>query len=149
MELKFRQRIPEFLALQKVAVAGYSTQPGQPANYIHDKLRRLGYSVWAVNPRAGDYGEVEVYPSLEALPDTPDFVMACTPPEATAQLVEDCARLGIPRIWMHRSLGQGSWSEAGQQRAEALGLICIPASCPMMHLEPDFGHRCMRWLLNL
>jgi hypothetical protein len=29
-------------------------------------------------------------------------------------------------------------------------LSIVPAGCPMMFCEPvDFGHKCMRWVLNL
>lgn len=141
-----RALLDDFLAQKTFAVAGYSATPGQPANAIFEKLRAHGYRVFAVNPRHEQLGEVVCYPNLTALPERPDVLMACTPPAATEDLVHECARLGIRRVWMHRSMGAGSFSAEAARYCAEQNIACLPGGCPMMALSPDFAHRCMRWL---
>jgi predicted CoA-binding protein len=40
---------------------------------------------------------------LSSIP-TPDGVVVVTPAAAALGVVEQCARLGIKRVWLHRSL---------------------------------------------
>ena len=72
-----------------------------------------------------------------------------THPSASPDLIAQCARRGIPRVWLHRSFGHGSVSADAVREAERLGVECIVGGCPLMFCEPvDFGHRCMRWWLQ-
>ena len=58
-------------------------------------------------------------------------------------------RLGIERVWLHRSFGQGSYSDEAVEVARDAGIQIIPGSCPMMHCQPvDVGHKCIRWMLG-
>jgi hypothetical protein len=57
---------------------------------------------------------------------------------------------GISRVWLHRSFGQGSVSDPAVVFCRDNNINVIPSGCPMMFCEPvDFGHKCMRWPLNL
>ncbi len=142
-----RKLLDDFLACETFAVAGYSSTGQSPANGIYDKLRAHGYRVYAVNPRHERVGDVVCYPNLAALPEKPDVVMICTAPAATDQVVRECATLGIGRVWMHRSVGQGSFSPAAARFCAEHGIACLPGGCPMMELSPDVAHRCMRWFV--
>lgn len=148
MNADYQRRVEDFLNQSCIAVAGYSTQKNQPANAIYDRLQQNGYEVFAINPKAGDVDGVECYPDLHALPKRPDAVMICTPPGATLQTLEDCHQLGITRAWIHRSIDQGSYHEGAESYARERGISLIPIGCPMMHLEPDIFHRCMRWIMD-
>jgi hypothetical protein len=60
------------------------------------------------------------------------------------------ARLGIKRVWLHRSLDGGSTSPEAVDYRRSAGISVIPGACPMMFCEPgDLGHRCIRWILRL
>lgn len=141
----------EFLAQRRIAVAGVSRSGAEAANLVYRKLRGAGYEVFAVNPKASEVEGDPCYPDLHSIPgDAVDGVVIATPPEVTARIVEDCAALGIPRVWIHRSFGQGSVSEDAVRRCRELGLAVIPGACPMMFCEPvDVGHRCMRFILRV
>ena len=144
------ERIQDFLAQKRIAVAGVSrTDKDSPANLIYRKLRDHGYQAVALNPKTERVEGDACWPCLRALPVAPDGVVACTPPEATEALVEECIEVGVPRIWMHRSIDAGSLSRAAVERAESAGMTVIAGGCPMMHVEPDIGHRCMHWALRL
>lgn len=142
--------ISDFLAQKRIAVAGVSRSKDQAANVNYRKLRDRGYEVFAVNPRAEQVEGDPCYPSLAAIPGGVDAVLVATPPEGTVETVRECVALGIRRVWMHRSFGQGSVSERAASICHEHGVALIPGGCPMMFQQPvDLGHRCMRWLLRL
>jgi len=142
--------IAEFLRQKHLAVVGVSRDTRQPANLIYRTLRKAGYSVYAVNPNAESLEGDACYPSLGALPHAVDGAVLATTPEVSDSVVEECARLGIRRVWMHRSFGTGSVSDGAVKVGRERGVTVIAGGCPMMFCEPlDVGHRCMRWFLGV
>jgi len=139
----------EFLEQRRIAVAGVSRNPKEAANLIFRKLRDTGHEVYAVNPRATEVEGVSCHPALDAIPDQIDACVIATPPGAAAAVVDDCAKLGIKRVWLHRSFGEGSVSEEAVSKCREHGITVIAGACPMMYCEPvDMGHRCIRWVLK-
>ena len=146
----YRQAVDEFLAGRRIAVAGVSRDGGQPANLIFRKLRDAGYEVFAVNPNADQVEGAPCYPDLAAVPAQLDGVVAATPPAGTEAVVRQCRELGIPRVWMHRSFGQGSVSQEAVKAGAEQGMTVLAGGCPMMFVDPvDPVHRCMRWVLKV
>jgi predicted CoA-binding protein len=142
--------VAEFLAQRRFAVAGVSRDGNLPANHIFRKLRDAGYEVYPVNPKAQEVEGVVCFPKLASLPVKVDGLVIAAPPGAAASLVEECIELGVPRVWMHRSFGEGSVSEEAVQMCRGAGISVIPGACPMMYVEPvDLGHRCIRWFLGV
>lgn len=143
-------RINDFLAQKRIAVAGVSRSEKEAANLIYRKLRDSGYEVFAVNPKADQVEGDPCFPDLKSIPGKVDGVVISTPPETAEEIARECAEVGVPRVWMHRSFGTGSVSEAATRYCEANGIAVIPGGCPMMFCDPvDFGHKCMRWVLRL
>ncbi len=144
------EAIADFLAQKRIAVVGVSRSQDQAANAIFRKLRQSGYEVFPVNPRATAVEGATCYPNLESIPGGVDAVVVATPPQAGAQVVRECSELGIARIWLHRSFGQGSVADEAVELGRQEKLTVIPGACPMMFCEPiDFAHRCMRWILKM
>ena len=142
--------IDGFLAQKRIAVAGVSRSSDQPANLNYRKLREQGHQVFAVNPRAEKVEGDPCYSDLSAVPGPIDAVLVATAPDATLAVVRECVDLGITRVWMHRSFGQGSVNDEAVALCREHGIAVIPGGCPMMFRAPvDVGHRCMRWLLRL
>jgi predicted CoA-binding protein len=152
----------DFLAQKRIAVAGVSRTREDAANLIYRKLRGAGYQVFAINPNTTTFDGDPCYPDLRSLPERVDGVVIVTRPAITEQLVRQCVELGIPRVWMHCSLG--TRPKLGKKLAESItsvspeavrlcrenNITVIPGGCPMMFCEPvDFGHKCMRWSLRL
>jgi uncharacterized protein len=145
-----REAAEEFLAQRRIAVAGVSRDPKQPANLVFRRLRDTGHLTFAVNPNAAEVEGAPAYPSVGAIPGGVDGVVIVTPPQATTGVVADCAAAGVPRVWLHRGLGPGSLSEDAVALAREHGLEVIPGGCPnMFGATSDGGHRCMRALLQL
>jgi len=138
-----------FLEQRRIAVAGVSRDPKQAANLIYRKLRDAKYEVYPVNPRAASVEDTTCYPGLDALPGPVDACVIATPPSAAPDLVEQCAAHDVKWVWMHRSFGEGSVSEAAVEKCREHGINVIAGGCPMMFCEPvDVGHKCMCWILR-
>jgi predicted CoA-binding protein len=146
-------RTPEsvvaFLRGRRFAVAGVSRQSGQAANAVFRKLRRAGYEVFPVNPKASEVEGTACYSEVAVVPGQLDGVVIATAPDVSAQIVRQCGDHGVRQVWLHRSFGNGSVSEEAIRECDTRGIECIVGGCPLMFCEPvDVGHRCMRWWLQ-
>ncbi|MEZ5064022.1 MAG: CoA-binding protein [bacterium] len=147
--VEYDAAVKDFLAQERVAVAGVSREGNAAANVVYRRLRAAGKKVYAVNPNADRVEDDPCYPDLAALPEPVDGVVIATAPAAGRDLVQQCVDRQIPRVWFHRSFGTGSTSEAAAALGKAKGLRVISGGCPLMHCEPvDLAHRCMRWVLD-
>jgi len=140
----------DFLAQRRIAVAGVSRQAaGHGGNYVYKTLKKRGYQVFAVNPNADTVEGDPCYRTLADIPGGVDGVVIATNPSATGAVVEECGRLGIRRVWMHRSFGGGSVDDAATKAGRDAGLTVIAGACPLMYGDKaDFGHKCMRVVLG-
>jgi len=140
----------DFLAQRRIAVAGVSRQAaGHGGNYIYKTLKKRGYEVFAVNPNAETVEGDPCFHTLADIPGGVDGVVIATNPSATGAVVDECARLGIHRVWMHRSFGGGSVDDAATIAGRDAGLSVIAGACPLMYGEKaDFGHKCMRVVIG-
>lgn len=141
--------VDEFLAQKRIAVAGVSRRGGQEsANLIYRKLRANEYEVFASNPKATEVEGDPCYATLSEIPAKLDGVVVVAPAAVSQQVVQECAKLGIKRVWLHRAFDNGSFSEEAVAYGREHNMQIIEGACPMMFLKPDFGHRCMRWILG-
>ena len=141
--------VSAFLRGERLAVAGVSRHSGQAANAIFRKLKRSGYTVFPINPSASEVEGEPCFPTVAAVPEALDGVVIATAPHVSADVVRQCGERGVPRVWLHRSIGRGSVSDDAVREAETRGVECVVGGCPLMFCEPvDFGHRCMRWWLQ-
>lgn len=145
-----QETVSDFLAQKRIAVAGVSRSGDSVANGIYRKLRDAGYQVFAVNPHATEIEGDRCYTGISAIPEQVDGVVIATTPQVTSQVVRDCAAAGVPRVWLHRSFGEGSVSSEAVDFCRKHDITVIPGGCPMMFCEPvDVAHKCIRWVLNL
>jgi predicted CoA-binding protein len=144
-----QERVRDFLAQKRIAVCGLSRSTDSGAGAVYLKLRDHGYRVFAVHPSAEVLHGDECYPNLAAIPDGVDAVFIMNSPDVTDSIVDEAARLGIKRVWMHNNTFMpSSVSEAAVARCLADDISVIAVGCPMMFLEPDFFHNCMRWIIR-
>jgi predicted CoA-binding protein len=150
MTTTLKEAAKDFLSQRRFAVAGVSRSPNQAANLIFRKLRDAGCEVCPVNPKATEVEGTTCYPDLASLPHPVDALVIATPPSAAESLVDQCTTVGIKRVWLHRSFGEGSVSTEAVEACRRHGIRVIPGACPMMFCEPvDMGHKCMRWIAKL
>lgn len=129
METDLETLIQEFTNLRIWAVVGASTNPAKYGNRIFRTLRSAGYKVYGVNPGGGEIDGQPLYPSLAALPEKPQVVDLVVPPHVTEQVVQECAALGLTRVWMQ----PGSESEAAIRYCHEHGIQVVHDACAMIH----------------
>jgi predicted CoA-binding protein len=143
--------VKDFLAQRRIAVAGVSREAaGHGGNAVYRRLKSRGYEVFPVNPNADIVEGVACYHDLASIPGGVDAVVIATAPDKAGAVVADCERLGIRRVWMHRSFGPGSVSNEAAEAGRTAGMTVIAGGCPLM-FDPtaDIGHKCMRVMLTL
>jgi uncharacterized protein len=146
---KTPEAVAAFLRGRRLAVAGVSRQPNQPANAIFRKLKQAGYEVFPINPKASEVEGTRCYPGIAAIPGNLDGVVIATAPAVSIDIVRQCHQHHVPRVWFHRSFGTGSVSAEAIRACNDYGIEAIVGGCPMMFCDPvDVGHRCMRWWLQ-
>ncbi len=141
----------DFLGHKRVAVTGVSRKPASHgSNVVYQRLRERGYEVFAVNPNADEVEGDRCYHDLHAIPGGVDGVVIATRPERAQATMEECAALGISRVWMHRGPGGGSVSKEAADWGRAHGMTVIDGGCPCMFgPTADGGHKVMRWMFSL
>src|SRR5262245_60804840 len=85
------------LAPRSVAVVGASSRPGPLASLPLANLQRQQYAVrvYPINPSRDEIGGLPCYPSIEALPETPDLALIVAPTAGVLPAMESCARRGV------------------------------------------------------
>jgi uncharacterized protein len=149
--MTLKQAAAEFLAKRRVAVTGVSRKPqGHGGNVVYQRLRQRGYEVFAVNPHAEAVEGDRCFHDLGSIPGGIDAVVIATRPEAAQATMQECADLGVKHVWMHRSFGTGSVSEAAAAWGRERGIRVIAGGCPLM-FDPaaDPGHKVMRFMCTL
>lgn len=118
----------EFLQQENWAVVGVSNDPEKYGTKVYFQLKKAGYKVYAINPKLTQIDGEPCYPSLSSLQLVPDAVSVVVPPKATEQIIDECAKLGIRRIWMQ----PGSESDTAIQKGDDLGLKLIYNQCVLI-----------------
>jgi predicted CoA-binding protein len=117
-----RASISEFLAAGPFAVAGASSDRKKYGNKVLRAYLSSGRTpVYPVNPNAEEVEGLRAWPDLASLPEPVRGLSIVTQPDVTEALVEEAARLGIPRVWMQ----PGAESRRAVERARELGLEVI------------------------
>lgn len=149
--LSVEQAINDFLAQRRIAVCGVSREGvgHHGANMIYARLKERGYQVFAVNPVPYSIDGDLCYPNLSSIPDGVDAVVIATPPSKTTAVVAECWRLGVTKVWMHDTFGEGSVTNEAHHACLEAGIDCIAGACPLMYgLTSDFAHRLGKLVLG-
>ncbi|GMV06394.1 MAG: acetyltransferase [Gemmatimonadota bacterium] len=101
---------------RSVAVIGASTDPKKRGYQVLRALRDSEFpgGVHPVNPKGGEILGFPVHTSVDAIPDTPDLALVCTPAHTVPDAVEACGRKGIRGVVV---LAVG-FRESGEEGAE-------------------------------
>jgi predicted CoA-binding protein len=121
--------IEDFLDKSNVfAVVGASRDPSKYGHQVYRDLRAAGYKVYSVNPNAEEILGDKCYPSVESLPELPQVVDLVVPPKVTNQIVRNCKRLGIKKVWMQ----PGSESETALKFCKENNIEVVHGVCVMV-----------------
>jgi predicted CoA-binding protein len=110
------------------AVVGASRDSKKYGYQVYNDLKNAGYEVYPINTNANEILGDKCYPSLEDLSRKPDVVDVVAPPKVTEQIVENCKKLGITKVWMQ----PGSESEKAIKFCKQNGIDLVYGVCVMI-----------------
>ena len=91
----------EFLTKNNIiAVVGVSVNSDKWGWKIYYQLKSAGFKVYPINPKHNKINNNICYSNLQALPKKPDVVITIVQPNITEQVVKECKKIGIHKVWM-------------------------------------------------
>jgi hypothetical protein len=135
-----------FLDARRIAVVGASDDSSNFGRAVYRAVKAAGRDVVAVHPTALLVDGDTCYPSLAAVPDRPEVAILMVGQKAAADVVRDCAALGITKVWLFQGIGSpGSVSDEALELCQEHGLEVVAGACPLMFVEPvGWFHRIHR-----
>jgi predicted CoA-binding protein len=124
------ERASERLALMQrtrtVAIVGMSANTARASNFVATYLAgKTDWIVYYVNPREREILGRPVYPSLAALPTTPDLVDVFRRTDELPGVVDDAIRAGAKAVWFQLGLEH----DAAAAAADDAGLDVVQNRC--------------------
>ncbi len=108
-----------------VAVVGLSPKPDRPSHRVARYLKKNGYKIIPVTPKATEIlGEVG-YPDLSSVPEPVDVVDIFRRSEEVPAIVEEAIKIGAKAVWMQ----EGVVNEEAAARAKEAGLLVVMDRC--------------------
>jgi predicted CoA-binding protein len=144
-----RADIEDFLTQNRIAMVGVSRDPKDFSRSLFREMRKRGYDMVPVNLFAEDIEGEECFQSLHSVNPAVDGVLLMTPFWEAERIVEECAELGIPRVWMYRA---GKNSASTQKAIDYCKEhnIRVVEGCPLMFMRgTSFPHHAHGFLLKL
>jgi uncharacterized protein len=86
--------------LRKFAVIGATDNTEKYGNRIFKNLKDRGYEVYPVNPKLEELDGIPVYHTLSDVPVKVDVVDFVVPPAVTIEILKECNKLGLKKIWL-------------------------------------------------
>ena len=102
--------LSRFFAPQSLAVVGASDRPDSVGAMVLRSLAESGYRgrVFAVNPRMPTIEGVQMFSSLQDLPERVDLAIAAVPPEALLEVVAGAGAAGVQAMIVMTAVPPGS-----------------------------------------
>lgn len=129
-----------------VAVFGASDRPNSVGGTVWRNLRQgFGGAVYAVNPKHSLLDGQRVYANVQALPQTPDLAVICTPPATVPGLIAQLAARGtraavVLTAGLDAAQKQAMLEVARPKLLRILGPNCIGLLAPHLGLNASFAH---------
>ena len=148
--MSIRALIGEFLSEKRIAVVGVSRNPRDFTRALLKEFRTRGYDTVPVTPHAQEIEGAQCFARVQDIRPAVGRALLMTPPQATEQVVRDCAEAGIPLVWMYRAGGTGAVSQAAIEFCRERGIRVVPGFCPLMFLPgAQWYHRFHGVLLKI
>ncbi len=95
-----RRPLDPIFSPKSVAVIGATENPGSVGRTILENLIKGGFpgKIFPVNPKRDTVLGVKAFPSITAVPETPDLAVIITPPATVPGIVKDCGAKGVKGV---------------------------------------------------
>jgi uncharacterized protein len=136
------ETIEDFLAQKRVAIIGASRDPKSFSIMLLKEFVRRGYEVIPVNPKTPNVLGLTCYGRVQDIQPPVQGAVVLTSPQVTEATIAECAKAGIPRIWIYGANGKSNVSQKTLASCEEQGIKVIAGQCPFMFLPGSGGvHR--------
>ena len=133
-----------FWEKKSFAVAGHSAKRSFP-RLTYLGLKRLGRSVYPVDPSENTIEGDRAYPDLASLPEKADALILEVPKEETRDWVGKAAEAGIRDIWIH----MGTQTPEALELAREMGINARSGTCAVMYVTPGLTyHSLHKWIMK-
>ena len=129
------EQLRPLLEPRSIAIMGASERPGSFGLRTLESLRGQGCRVYPVNPKYEHIAGERCYPSLAALPETPECAVIAVPREGVEALVRQCADAGVGGAIVYAS-GYAETRKAGHLELQSR-LTAIARASGMPILGPN------------
>jgi predicted CoA-binding protein len=134
--------IQDFLAQQRIAIVGASRDPKSFSAMLLKEFSDRGYDVVPVNPKTPNVLGRTCYARVQDIRPAVEGALLVISAQATESLVVECAKAGVPRIWIYGANGKSSVSAKAMEFCRERGVEVIAGQCPFMFLPGSGGvHR--------
>ncbi|MCX6894259.1 MAG: CoA-binding protein, partial [Verrucomicrobia bacterium] len=91
------QPLDAIFAPQTIAVIGATENPGTVGRTILENLQKGKFpgTLYPVNPKRDTILGLKAYPSILAVPTSPDLAVIITPPATVPGIIKDCVKMGV------------------------------------------------------
>lgn len=132
------EQLSRTFAPRSIAVVGVSTNLASFGSITYANIAgpgRFAGPVYMVNAKYERIGDKPCYPSIAALPETPDCVFVAVPRDAVEGVVQECSRRGVGGVVLFSS----GFSETGKPErvAQQQRLVAIARAADMRLLGPN------------
>jgi uncharacterized protein len=136
----------DFWTLTSYAVIGDSKSAKKFPQLTYKGLKRLGKTVFPVDPGTSEIDGDRAYPDLASLPQPVEAAVLEVPKQDAASWMEKIVAAGITNVWVHQS----TETPDVIRKAEGAHLRCEHGTCAVMYVTPGFtGHSFHRWVMKL
>jgi len=111
--------------VKTIAVVGLSPRPSRPSHRIARSLKERGFRIIPVRPLMAQVLGEKAYARLDEIGEQVDLVNVFRSADQVGPIVDDCLRLGLPRLWIQ----EGIVNEAAAGRARAGGIEVVMDRC--------------------
>ncbi|MBW4560539.1 MAG: CoA-binding protein [Mojavia pulchra JT2-VF2] len=108
-----------------IAVVGHSDKRDRTSYQIAQFLRKVGYTVYPVNPLVKEIDRQPCYPSLREIPGSVDIVNIFRRSEYLPEIIKEAICINAKTVWAQL----GIWDQASAQKALDAGLNVIMDAC--------------------
>jgi acetyltransferase len=146
------QGIRSALVPRSIALVGATLRAGALGRDVLGNLEEGGFQgpLYFVNPKHAHLGLRACYPSLAALPETPDLVVVVTPASSVPGIVQEAAARGCAGVLVMsagfeevgaegKRLQQAALDQAGRAGLRIIGPNCLGLMRPSIGLNATFA----------
>jgi uncharacterized protein len=118
-----------------IAIVGLSTDPQRASWFVASYLKKEGYRIIPVNPKADQILGEKAYPDLASIPGPVDMVDVFRPAAECLEIARQAVAIGAKALWLQLKLVN---IEAAELAARA-GLAVVLDRCVKMEHGRYFG----------